>query len=273
LDVEIGQNVRFIKTLRFSDLTINRRAVACSIKLKANTNIPQHLAIIMDGNGRWAQKRFMPRTAGHAKGAAVVRALVEHCARQGVKYLTLFAFSTENWQRPAAEVSTLMALFVQYLEKEMKNLADAGVRLRVIGDVAGFVPELQQRIHAAEVATINNTAITLCVAANYGGRWDVLQAVKNWQAAHPQQSVAELTEVTLAKHLSTADIPEVDLLIRTGGEQRISNFLLWQAAYAELYFTDMLWPDFDQAQLEKAMDWYGQRQRRFGLTSDQFLKQ
>lgn len=223
----------------------------------------------MDGNGRWAQKRFMPRTAGPAKGAAGVKVLVEQCARHGVKYLTLSAFSTENWQRPADEVSTLMGLFVQYLEKEMKSLADAGVRLKVIGNVAGFAPELQQRIHAAEAATANNTVITLCVAANYGGRWDVLQAVKNWQAANPQQSVAELTEPALAQNLSTADMPEVDLLIRTGGEQRISNFLLWQSAYAELYFTDVLWPDFDQTELHKALASYAQRTRRFGLTTEQ----
>ena len=218
----------------------------------------------MDGNGRWAQKRFMPRTAGHAKGAAGVKALVESCARQGVKYLTLFAFSTENWQRPADEVSTLMGLFVQYLEKEMKSLADAGVRLKVIGDVAGLGAELQQRIHAAEQATQHNQLITLCVAANYGGRWDVLQAVKNWQAANPAAPVSELTEQALAVHLSTADMPEVDLLIRTGGEQRISNFLLWQAAYAELYFTDALWPEFDDAEIGKALQWFGTRERRFG---------
>jgi undecaprenyl diphosphate synthase len=225
----------------------------------------------MDGNGRWAQKRFMPRTAGHAKGAAGVKALVEHCAKQGLKYLTLFAFSTENWQRPADEVSTLMGLFVQYLEKEMKSLADAGVRLKVIGHVAGFSPELQQRIRAAEATTANNTAITLCVAANYGGRWDVLQAVKNWQVANPQLSVEELTEADLARHLSTVDMPEVDLLIRTGGEQRISNFLLWQSAYAELYFTDVLWPDFDEFELNTALNWYGERTRRFGKTSEQVL--
>ncbi len=225
----------------------------------------------MDGNGRWAQKRFMPRTAGHAKGAAGVKALVEQCTRQGVKYLTLFAFSTENWQRPADEVSTLMGLFVQYLEKEMQSLADAGVRLRVIGHVAGFAPELQQRIHAAEAATANNTAIILCVAANYGGRWDVLQAVKSWQADHPQQSVAELTEAALAQHLSTADMPEVDLLIRTGGEQRISNFLLWQSAYSELYFTDVLWPEFDDKEFDKSLEWYSQRTRRFGKTTEQVV--
>ena len=223
----------------------------------------------MDGNGRWAQQRFMPRTAGHAKGAAGVRKLVEHCAHKGIKYLTLFAFSTENWQRPADEVSTLMGLFVQYLEKEMKDLAAAGVRLKVIGDVAGFGAELQQRIRAAEVATAGNKLITLCVAANYGGRWDVLQAVKNWQAAHPASPIANLTEEALAAHLSTVDMPEVDLLIRTGGEQRISNFLLWQSAYAELYFSQVLWPDFDETEMDAALGWYAARVRRFGLTTEQ----
>jgi undecaprenyl diphosphate synthase len=235
------------------------------------TNIPQHIAIIMDGNGRWAQKRFMPRTAGHAKGAAGVKALVEHAAKLGVKHLTLFAFSTENWQRPEDEVSTLMGLFVQYLEKEITSLAQAGVRLKVIGDVAGFPAELQQRIHAAQAATANNQAITLCVAANYGGRWDVVQAVKNWHAANPSQPMSELTEQALAKHLSTADVPDVDLLIRTAGEQRISNFLLWQSAYAELYFTDVLWPEFDGKELDKALEWYAQRTRRFGMTTEQVV--
>jgi undecaprenyl diphosphate synthase len=237
--------------------------------VQATTNIPQHIAIIMDGNGRWAQKRHMPRTVGHAKGAAGVKALVEHCAKLGVKYLTLFAFSTENWSRPADEVSTLMGLFVQYLEKEMKSLADAGVHLKVIGNVAGFSAELQQRIHSAKQATQHNQLITLCVAANYGGRWDMLQGVKNWQAANPSVPVSELTEQALANHLSTADMPEVDLLIRTGGERRISNFLLWQSAYAELYFTDVLWPDFDEAELHKALASYTQRTRRFGQTAEQ----
>ena len=225
----------------------------------------------MDGNGRWAQKRHMPRTVGHAKGTAVVRSLVEHCAKLGVKCLTLFAFSTENWQRPADEVSTLMGLFVQYLEKEMKDLAVAGVRLKVIGDVEGFAPDVQQRIKATEAATSNNELITLCVAANYGGRWDVVQAVKNWQSANPNRSVAELTEAELAQALSTADMPEVDLLIRTGGEQRISNFLLWQSAYAEMYFTDALWPEFDDKELVKALEWYAQRTRRFGKTTEQVV--
>ncbi len=231
--------------------------------------MPQHIAIIMDGNGRWAQKRHMPRTVGHAKGAAGVKALVEHCAKLGIKCLTLFAFSTENWSRPADEVSTLMGLFVQYLEKEMAALAAAGVRLKVIGDVAGFAPELQTRIHAAEAATQHNQAITLCVAANYGGQWDMVQAVKNWQAANPTLNASQLTQKQLAQHLSTAGMPDVDLLIRTGGEQRISNFLLWQAAYAELYFTDALWPEFDETQLTKAISWYSDRTRRFGLTTEQ----
>ncbi len=226
----------------------------------------------MDGNGRWAQKRHMPRTVGHAKGASGVKALVEYCAKQGIKCLTLFAFSTENWSRPADEVSTLMGLFVQYLEKEMAALAAAGVRLKVIGHVDGFTPELQTRIRAAEAATQHNQAITLCVAANYGGQWDVVQAVKNWQTANPTLNASQLTQDQLAQHLSTAGMPEVDLLIRTGGEQRISNFLLWQAAYAELYFTDALWPEFDEAELSKALHWYATRERRFGKVTHSHLE-
>ena len=218
----------------------------------------------MDGNGRWAQKRHMPRTVGHAKGTAVVRGLVEHCAQLGVKYLTLFAFSTENWQRPADEVSTLMGLFVQYLEKELDGLAAAGVRLRLIGDVGGFPPELQTRIHAAEKATQPNQVITLAVAANYGGKWDIVQAVKNWQLAHPHKDVQTLTPDDLAEHMSTNEMPEPDLLIRTGGERRLSNFLLWQCAYSEFYFTDVLWPDFDEAEFVRALHWYATRARRFG---------
>ena len=228
------------------------------------TSIPHHIAIIMDGNGRWAQKRHMPRTVGHAKGAAGVRELVEFCAHKGVKYLTLFAFSTENWSRPEEEVSTLMDLFLQYLEKELKNLSQAGVRLQVIGDVTDFAQELQDRIAEAVKATARNDGIVLTVAANYGGRWDIVQAVQRWQVAHPQADPRSLTQEQLAQYLSTAFMPDPDLLIRTGGEQRISNFLLWQVAYAELYFTDYLWPEFDTAQLALALDWYQMRQRRFG---------
>jgi undecaprenyl diphosphate synthase len=228
------------------------------------STIPQHIAIIMDGNGRWAQKRHMPRTVGHAKGAAGVRDLVEFCAHKGVKYLTLFAFSTENWNRPEEEVSTLMGLFVQYLEKELKNLAQAGVRLQVIGDVKGFAQQLQDRIAEAVKTTANNDSIVLTVAANYGGQWDIVQAVQRWQAEHPQANARDITQAQLAEYLSTAQMPDPDLLIRTGGEQRISNFLLWQLAYAELYFTDVLWPEFDTNQMGLALEWYQTRQRRFG---------
>lgn len=222
----------------------------------------------MDGNGRWAQKRHMPRTVGHVKGAAGVKALVAHCARLQIKYLTLFAFSTENWSRPADEVSILMELFVQYLEKEMTELASAGVRLKVIGDVAGFPLDLQNRIHAAELATRGNQVITLTVAANYGGRWDVVQAFKKWHVANPSADASMLSQDKLALHLSTAGMPDPDLLIRTGGEQRISNFLLWQCAYAELYFSETLWPEFDVNQLDTALQWYAQRERRFGKVSN-----
>jgi undecaprenyl diphosphate synthase len=241
------------------------------VTVQTSNIFPQHIAIIMDGNGRWAQKRHMPRTMGHTKGAAGVRNLVQQCARKGVKCLTLFAFSTENWQRPADEVNTLTGLFFKYLEKEMKELAAAGVRLKVIGDVAEFAPELQRRIKEAEAATENNKLITLYVAANYGGRWDLLQAFKNWQLANPSLSATFLTEQVLAQFLSTSDVPEVDLLIRTGGEQRISNFLLWQIAYAELYFTDVLWPEFDEDELNKALEWYAKRTRRFGKTTEQVV--
>ncbi len=225
---------------------------------------PQHIAIIMDGNGRWAKQRHMPRTVGHAKGAAVVRDLVKSCADMGVPHLTLYAFSTENWQRPTDEVSTLMGLFIQYLEKEMANMRTEGVRLKVLGDISRFPPELQQRIRDAEADTLQQPKITLNVAANYGGRWDIVQAVQAWQHAHPGVDASQLTESNFAQYLSTAGMPDVDLLIRTGGESRISNFLLWQAAYAELYFTPTLWPDFNTSELDKALQWFAGRDRRYG---------
>ena len=228
---------------------------------------PQHIAIIMDGNGRWAKQRHLPRTVGHAKGAGVVRDLVKSCADMGVHYLTLYAFSTENWQRPVDEVSTLMGLFIQYLEKEMANMRTEGVRLRVLGDISRFPPELQQRIRDAEADTLDQPKITLNVAANYGGRWDIVQAVQAWQRAHPGADASQLTEGNFGQYLSTAGMPDVDLMIRTGGESRISNFLLWQAAYAELYFTPTLWPDFDENELKKAVYWYCDRDRRFGKLS------
>lgn len=223
----------------------------------------------MDGNGRWAQQRFLPRTAGHAKGAAGVKALLEACAHMGVRYLTLFAFSTENWKRPQDEVSTLMGLFIQYLEKELSNLNKAGVRLKVIGDILAFPAELQQRIRNAEALTEKNTNITLIVAANYGGRWDIAQAARRWLTANSGAGPDVLTEDALAAHLSTSEWPEPDLLIRTGGEKRISNFLLWQSAYSELYFSDALWPEFDVPALQEAVEWFQGRQRRFGHTEAQ----
>jgi len=221
----------------------------------------------MDGNGRWAKQRHMPRTVGHAKGASVVRDLVTACVDKGIKHLTLFAFSTENWKRPEEEVSTLMGLFIQYLEKEMQDMQAEGVRLNVIGDTSRFPQTLQDKIKATEQSTAHNTGIVLNVAANYGGQWDIVQAVKAWQLAHPEKALGDLSPEALSPFLSAADQPEPDLLIRTGGESRISNFMLWQLAYAELYFTDVLWPDFDVQQLLKALDWFAARERRFGAVS------
>jgi undecaprenyl diphosphate synthase len=234
---------------------------------QASERLPQHIAIIMDGNGRWAKQRHMPRTVGHAKGASVVRDLVTACVNKGIKHLTLFAFSTENWKRPEEEVSTLMGLFIQYLEKEMKDMQAEGVRLNVIGDTSRFPQTLQDKIKATEQSTAYNTGIVLNVAANYGGQWDIVQAVKAWQQAHPEKALGDLSPQALSPFLSAANQPEPDLLIRTGGESRISNFMLWQLAYAELYFTDVLWPDFDVQQLLKALDWFASRERRFGAVS------
>ena len=218
----------------------------------------------MDGNGRWAQSRHMPRGIGHAKGASIVRGLVEHCAQLGIKYLTLFAFSTENWNRPHDEVSTIMELFIKYLEKELTNLTERGVRLKVIGDISSFDKELQERITNAVRSTSQNTKIVLTLATNYGGRWDVVNAFLKWSEDNPSSKLATLSQEQLQKYLSTSDIPDPDLLIRTGGEQRISNFLLWQIAYTELYFTQVLWPEFDNNQIDLAIAWYKSRERRFG---------
>lgn len=221
----------------------------------------------MDGNRRWAKNRFMPAALGHAAGARRVREIVKACAEAGVPYLSLFAFSTENWKRPEEEVSSLMGLFRTYLEREVASMNDNGVRLRVLGDVGRFSESLQVLIREAEAKTAANTRITLLVCANYGGRWDMLQAARAWQAAHPGQSLADLSEEALRPFLSTGDAPEVDLLIRTGGESRVSNFLLWQAAYAELFFTDDLWPDFRPERLQEALAWFAGRDRRFGSSA------
>jgi undecaprenyl diphosphate synthase len=228
---------------------------------------PQHIAIIMDGNRRWAKRRFMPAALGHAAGAKQVRDIVKICAELGVNYLSLFAFSTENWKRPEEEVSSLMGLFMSYLQKEVNSMNDNGVRLKVVGDKCRFAPALQDLIDRAEQQTANNTRITLTVCANYGGRWDMVQAAQAWQQAHPGQSLQALTEEALAPYLSTAYAPEVDLLIRTGGESRISNFMLWQAAYAELFFTDDLWPDFSPTRLKEAIASFAKRDRRFGSSA------
>lgn len=225
---------------------------------------PRHVAIIMDGNGRWAQQRHMPRKLGHYKGAARVRGLIEFCTLAGVGSVTLFAFSTENWQRPAEEVDALMALFVEYLDKELPTIIDNNVRFKAVGDLERFEPEVRDRIENAQAISAKNTGLCLNVAVNYGGRWDIINAVKGWLQTHPDQPTQDLKPEDLSVHLSTAGQPEVDLLIRTGGESRISNFLLWQAAYAELYFSELLWPDFDEAALRAAFEWFASRDRRFG---------
>lgn len=221
----------------------------------------------MDGNRRWAKNRFLPTSFGHAAGAKQVREIVKACAEMGVPYLSLFAFSTENWKRPEDEVSSLMGLFMSYLQKEVDNMNGNGVRLKVAGDTSRFAPALQELIAKAERETASNTRITLTVCANYGGRWDMVQAVKSWQKAHPDQSLQSLSEEGLSAHLSTDGAPEVDLLIRTGGESRVSNFMLWQAAYAELFFTDDLWPDFSKKRLQQAVEWFAGRDRRFGSSA------
>jgi undecaprenyl diphosphate synthase len=227
-------------------------------------SLPQHVAVIMDGNRRWARERDLPKAIGHARGAKRVRSLVEACATRGVRWLTLFAFSTENWKRPAAEVSGLMSLFVLYLQKEASDMKKKGVRLKVIGDLSVFDARLQTLIANVETITAHNSRITLTIAANYGGRWDMLQAVQAWHASNPGEPISALTEKALRPYLSLPEAHEPDLLIRTGGESRISNFMLWQSAYTELYFTDTLWPDFSPELLDKALIWYAQRNRRFG---------
>lgn len=229
-----------------------------------STALPQHIAVIMDGNRRWASKRSLPKAVGHATGAKRVRTLVEGCAQRGVKWLTLFAFSTENWKRPEEEVTGLMALFLLYLQKEASDMHKSGVRLKVIGDLTAFDARLNALIQNVEAMTAHNTKITLTIAANYGGRWDMLQAVQAWHVSNPGLPISALTEKALRPHLSLPDAPEPDLLIRTGGESRISNFMLWQSAYAELYFTPCLWPDFTPDSLDKALAWYAERDRRFG---------
>jgi len=245
-----------------------------TLAIPGRNDTPRHLAVIMDGNGRWATKRFLPRAAGHARGVQAVRRVVEACGKRGVEYLTLFAFSSENWRRPEDEVSLLMRLFVQTLEKEVDKLNEQGVRLRVVGELSAFEPRLQDLIRAAEQRTEKNSALNLTIAANYGGRWDILQAVQRLLRERPELAAAphEVNEEALSAHLSMSWAPEPDLFIRTGGEQRISNFLVWQLAYTELYFTDRYWPDFDAKEIDAAFEWYRSRERRFGRTSAQLAQ-
>ena len=237
--------------------------------------VPRHVAIIMDGNGRWAKRKLMPRIAGHRAGVESVRNIVQKCTKEGVEVLTLFAFSSENWRRPEKEVGLLMELFLTALQRETKKLSSNNVRLRVIGDRTRFSEKLQKAIQKAEDETRDNSGLILAVAANYGGRWDITKAVQQvaQQVKSGELDAAEITEEHIRSHTCLAELPEPDLFIRTGGEKRISNFLLWQLAYTELYFTDILWPDFKEEAFQGALDSFAGRQRRFGQTGDQVVEQ
>ena len=234
---------------------------------------PSHIAIIMDGNGRWAQKRMMPRIMGHHAGVKAVRKIVEYCAKENIQVLSLFAFSSENWRRPKDEVSLLMELFMSTLQSQVDKLDKNNIRLRIIGDKAAFPEKLQEKIRLAEAQTANNSGLTLVIAANYGGRWDIAQAVQKIVAGIKTGEIEEqaISEELIDHYLVTADLPEPDLFIRSGGEERVSNFLLWQLAYTEFFFTDVLWPDFDQTMMQRAIDSFKGRQRRFGHTGEQII--
>ncbi|MEO8777182.1 MAG: polyprenyl diphosphate synthase [Rhodanobacter sp.] len=233
--------------------------------------VPRHVAIVMDGNGRWARARHRPRSFGHNAGRKAVRQVIEACLREGVQVLTLFAFSSENWQRPQDEVGALMGLFLRALDKEVDELHGNGVRLRFIGDLGAFDEPLRQRMLGAMAHTAGNQALHVNVAVSYGGRWDIVQASRRvaTAVATGELRADQIDETRLGQCMSLADLPPLDLFIRTGGECRISNFLLWQVAYAELYFTDTLWPDFDQACLRHAIEDYARRERRYGRTGEQ----
>lgn len=234
-------------------------------------NLPQHVAIIMDGNGRWAKQRLLPRVAGHQRGAESARAIITLCVKKKIPYLTLFAFSSENWRRPEGEVRFLLDLFLRSLKNEIQELHKNQIRLKIVGDKARFNKEFQIAIFEAEELTRNNSGLQLNIALNYGGRWDILQAVQaiSQKVADGEMGPQMITEEHFRQQLTLSDCPEPDFLIRTSGEYRISNFLLWQFAYTELYFTDTLWPDFRESQFEEAMKAYAERQRRFGYISEQ----
>ncbi|TXG95075.1 MAG: di-trans,poly-cis-decaprenylcistransferase [Rhodocyclaceae bacterium] len=246
------------------------RFVSSTLGVPASGRVPRHVAIIMDGNGRWAKKRFMPRVAGHTRGVETVREMVRACLERGIGYLTLFAFSSENWRRPEEEVTLLMQLFVKALRHEVVKLDRNGVRLKVVGDLSRFDSGLRDMIAAAEEKTAGNDRLILTICANYGGRWDILQAANRLAQAEPEKA-GQWQESDLAPYLSMHYAPEPDLFIRTGGEERVSNFLLWQLAYAEFYFTQTLWPEFNDEALDKAIASFQQRERRFGRTSEQLV--
>jgi len=244
-------------------------------KLFVDKTPPRHVAIIMDGNGRWAKRRLMPRFAGHKAGVEAVRGVVESCAKFGVEVLTLFTFSSENWRRPAKEVGLLMDLLHSALGREVKRLHDNNVRLRFIGDRSAFSEKLQSRLDEGELATKGNTGLTLVIAINYGGWWDITQAARAiaQKVEKGELSASEVSQDLFSSCLSLSGLPDPDLFIRTGGEKRVSNFLLWQLAYAEMFFTDTLWPDFNEASLVEAIDSFVSRQRRFGRTGEQVEKE
>ncbi len=239
--------------------------------MTAKSAIPGHIAIVMDGNGRWAKKRKRPRSMGHQAGLKALRATIEQCGHLGVATLTVFAFSSENWNRPAGEISRLMELFLKALDKEVAELHENSICLRFIGDITAFKPAIRTKMLAAEKLTADNKRLLVNIAVNYGGRWDITQAAAKLAEAVSagKLSADQVDESRLASFLALADSPDPDLFIRTGGEMRISNFLLWQAAYTEFYFTDVLWPDFDGTELERAVTAFQSRERRFGQTSEQ----
>jgi undecaprenyl diphosphate synthase len=239
--------------------------------MTTTSGIPGHIAIVMDGNGRWAKKRNRPRSMGHQAGLKALRATIERCVALGVGTLTVFAFSSENWNRPAGEVSRLMELFLRALDKEASELHENGICLRFVGDKTAFKPVIQKKMLEAEELTAGNSQLTANIAVNYGGRWDITQAAIKMakSVADGRLSSDDLDETKLAQFLSLADSPDPDLFIRTGGEMRISNFLLWQSAYTEFYFSEVLWPDFDQRELDQAITAFQSRERRFGRTSEQ----
>lgn len=233
--------------------------------------LPRHVAIIMDGNGRWAKRKFLPRLAGHKAGIEAVRQTIKHCIEKKIEVVTLFAFSSENWRRPQEEVSYLMQLFISALKDEANKLHEQNIQLRVIGDRSRFDEALRQQIAAVENLTVNNTGLKLLLATNYGGQWDITQAVQRIVNDIEKGILSNelVTETLIQQYLSFSDLPDPDLFIRTSGELRISNFILWQLAYTELYFTDILWPDFNADELDKAFSFFAKRERRFGLTSEQ----